>query len=71
MLIIVEETALVSTSQKEYDDIKDEIQRFCGIAPERQGLHFPAYGAQRRSVRRRIEVLPNMYLPAFREGHFS
>ena len=56
------DTCLILSLNHTIDDIKDEIQRFCGIAPERQGLHFSTYGAQRRSVRRRIEVLPNMYL---------
>ena len=47
------------------DNVKAEINELWGspiIGMERQSLRFSTQGPQRRSVRRQIEVLPNMYL---------
>jgi hypothetical protein len=44
------------------DEVKAEIQRVWGIAPERQELRFFYRGPQKRSPKRVIRSYPDMYL---------
>ena len=44
------------------DEVKAEIQRVWGIAPERQGLRFFTHGRQKRSPKRLVTWQHNMHL---------